>query len=81
MRTDVGCTVACWALGGGARAALGLGVLGTLGHCLSWDGGAQVHLALLPGRLQRDWGWGMLGPSESGLRSHARQLVCVLSVE
>ena len=38
--------VACWALGCGAQAALDLGVLGTVGHCLSWEDGAQVHLSV-----------------------------------
>ena len=36
----------CWALGCGAQAALDLRVLGTLGHCLSWEDGAQVHLSV-----------------------------------
>ena len=38
--------MAWWALGCGAQAALDLGVLGTLEHCLSWEGGAQVHLSV-----------------------------------
>ena len=46
MGTDVAFGVACWALGCGAQAALDLGVLGALGHCLSWENGAQVHLSV-----------------------------------
>ena len=46
MGTDVACSVACWALGCRAQAALDLGVLGALGHCLSWEDGAQVHLSV-----------------------------------
>ena len=55
MGTDVACSVACWALGCGAQAVLDLGVLGTLGHCLSCQSGAQVHLSVsLSGWLSQD---------------------------
>ena len=46
MGTDVACGVACWARGCGAQAVLDLGILGTVGHCLSWEDGAQVHLSV-----------------------------------
>lgn len=69
---------------------LGPGLLGTgtprifeslelIGHCLSWEDCAQIHLSVsLPSWLQQYWGCGMLGPSETGLKSQARQVDSVL---